>query len=86
MTCCYSAGPGFCRRERRVLEDRCANVLRLLCAFAVGSYADYTYSSFFVSLPSRRLPVECAFSPDRLFEAQFRPGNRPNLREGGQLR
>ena len=38
------------------------------------------------SLPSRRLPVECAFSPDGLFEAWFRVKNTPNLREGEQLR
>ncbi len=38
------------------------------------------------SLPSRRLPVECAFSPDGLFEARFRLRNAPNLREGEQLR
>ncbi len=36
-------------------------------------------------LPSRRLPVECAFSPDGLFEARFRVGNTSNLREGEQL-
>ena len=40
---------------------------------------------YLLSLPSRRLPVECAFSPDGLFEARFRPGNTPNLREGEQL-
>ncbi len=36
-------------------------------------------------LPSRRLPVECDFSPDGLFEAWFRVGSTPNLREGEQL-
>ena len=47
---------------------------------AVGKSLEYL-----LSLPSRRLPVECAFSPDGLFEARFRPGNTPNLREGEQL-
>ncbi len=41
---------------------------------------------YLLSLPSRRLPVECAFSPDGLFEARFRVRNTPNLREGEQLR
>ena len=36
-------------------------------------------------LPSRRLPVECDFSPDELLEARFRARNLPNLREGEQL-
>ncbi len=36
-------------------------------------------------LPSRRLPVECDFSPDELFEARFRVENTSNLREGEQL-
>ncbi len=36
-------------------------------------------------LPSRRLPVECDFSPDGLFEARFRVENTSNLREGEQL-
>ncbi len=40
---------------------------------------------YLLSLPSRRLPVECGFSPDGLFEARFRVGNTPNLREGEQL-
>ncbi len=40
---------------------------------------------YLLSLPSRRLPVECAFSPDGLFEARFRVGNMSNLREGEQL-
>ena len=40
---------------------------------------------YLLSLPSRGLPVECAFSPDGLLEARFRPGNTPNLREGEQL-
>ena len=35
--------------------------------------------------PSRRLPVECDFSPDGLFEARFRVENTSNLREGEQL-
>ncbi len=37
------------------------------------------------SPPSRRSPVECDFSPDGLFEAQFRVENTSNLREGEQL-
>ncbi len=40
---------------------------------------------YLLSLPSRRLPVECAFSPDGLFEARFCVGNTPDLREGEQL-
>ncbi len=40
---------------------------------------------YLLSLPSRRLPVECDFSPDGLLEARFRVGNTPNLREGEQL-
>ncbi len=37
------------------------------------------------SPPSRRSPVEGAFSPDGLLEARFRVENAPNLREGEQL-
>ncbi len=40
---------------------------------------------YLLSLPSRRLPVECDFSPDGLLEARFRARNTPNLREGEQL-
>ncbi len=40
---------------------------------------------YLFNLPSRRSPVEGTFSPDGLFEARFRVGNTPNLREGEQL-
>ncbi len=43
-------------------------------------------NKYLLSLPSRRLPVECAFSPDGLFEARFRVRDTLNLREGEQLR
>ncbi len=45
----------------------------------------YVLRLYLPSLPSRRLPGECAFSPDGLFEARFRVENTPNLREGEQL-
>ncbi len=48
--------------------------------------AENDVASYLFSLPSRRSPVEGAFSPDGLFEARFRVGNAPNLREGEQLR
>ncbi len=41
--------------------------------------------SYLFSLPSRRSPVEGAFSSDGLFETRFRIGNAPNLQEGEQL-
>ncbi len=57
--------------------------------FWLGLQMDYELDiaeEYLLSLPSRRLPVECAFSPDGLFEARFRVGNTSNLREGEQLR
>ncbi len=42
----------------------------------------FVHSWYLLSLPSRRLPVECDFSPDGLFEARFRVENTSNLREG----
>ncbi len=53
--------------------------------FSVPTDAYNVTLSYLLSLPSRRLPVECAFSPDGLLEARFRARNTPNLREGEQL-
>ncbi len=45
----------------------------------------HNYQEVSTQLPSRRLPAECGFNPDGLFEARFRVGNTSNLREGEQL-
>ncbi len=50
-----------------------------------GRHADDPDDAYLLSLPSRRLLVECAFSPDGLLEARFRVRNTSNLRAGAQL-
>ena len=66
-------------RSRRFIAQTCDAPPRCVAREACGSLKVST------QLPSRRLPVECAFSPGGLFEARFRVENTSNLREGEQL-